>query len=109
MFLKKGDKLADSPLGQFAFKIAPGDISPETQKIMAGFGAVTSKPADDGSIVVTLTPKDSEDQNQQYTVKKGESLYFVETTPLDDKADQDQDFNYRDDYGVIVDQNGLVQ
>lgn len=109
MMVKKGDKLADSPVGQFAYKIAPGEISPETKKIMAGFGAVTSKPAADGSVVVTLTPKDSDDQNQQYTVKTGESLYFVETTPLDDQADMDKDFNYRDDYGIIVDQNGIIQ
>ncbi len=109
MMLAKGAKLADSPISKFAYKIAPGDVSSETKTVMAGFGMMTAKPAADGSVVVTLTPKDSEDQNQQYTVKTGESLYFIEQTPLDDKADQDKDFNYRDDYGVIVDQNGMVQ
>jgi hypothetical protein len=108
MLLEKGMKLADNPIAQFATKIAPGDLTDSAKAVMTGFN-MTSKPQADGSVIVSLMPKDSDDQAQQYTVKKGETLYFIEQTPVDDNADKDVDMNYRDDYGVIVDANGIVQ
>jgi hypothetical protein len=42
-------------------------------------------------------------------VKPGNTLYFIEMTPADDNVDSDKDLNYRDDYGIIVDANGIVQ
>lgn len=106
--LSKGGSLTNSPLKQFAYQIAPGAMSDTTKSVMTGF-TVTSKSNADGSITVTLTPKDSEDQNQQYTIKSGQILYFIEQTPIDDKTDSDTDANYRDDYGLITDANGIVQ
>ncbi len=108
MMVGKGVKLQGSPLEQYAYKVAPGDMNDDAKKALVGFSIDTQKQAD-GSLVVKFTPKDSDDQNQQYIVKTGESLYFVEMTPLDDKPDQDKDINYRDDYGIIVDQNGIIQ
>lgn len=106
--LKKGDNFNDSPIKKFAYQIAPGPLSSETKQALVGF-QIDSQVQTDGSIVVKLTPKDSDDQNQQYMVKKGEILYFIEMTPVDDKRDQDKDLNLRDDYGVITDANGIVQ
>lgn len=106
--LKKGDNFNDSPLKKFAYQIAPGPLSSETKQALVGF-QIDSQTQTDGSIVVKLTPKDSDDQNMQYTVKNGETLYFIEMTPVDDKGDQDKDLNLRDDYGVITDANGIVQ
>lgn len=106
--LSKGGSLNDSPLKQFAYQIAPGTISEATKAILIGF-TIDSKSNPDGSITVTVTPKDSKDQNQQYTIKSGQILYFIEQTPIDDKTDSDTDMNYRDDYGLITDSNGIVQ
>ncbi len=106
-FLSKGMKLADSPLYNFAYQIAPGQLSTAAQTALAGWSIVTAKQPD-GSLLVTLTPKDSSDQNQQYKVPAGDILYFIEQTPVDDKNDR-TDLNLRDDYGVMVDQNGIVQ
>lgn len=108
IIISKGMNLKTTPLFQFAYQIAPGDLSTQAKQALVGWN-IDSKTQSDGSIVVTLTPKDSEDQSQVYTVKSGQTLYFIEQTLSDDKADQDKDLNYRDDYGLIVDQNGIVQ
>ena len=108
MLLSKGMKLADNPIAKNAYLIAPGIVSDTAKTAMVGF-AITSKTQADGTTVVNLAPKDADDQSQQYILKKDQTLYFIEQTPADDQADQDKDLNYRDDYGVILDQNGIVQ
>ena len=108
IIMSKGKNLKTSPLFAFAFQVAPGDLSANGKRALIGW-TITSQSQSDGSILVTLTPKDSEDQNQQYTVKTGQVLYFIEQTPVDDKADQDTDLNYRDDYGLITNQAGVIQ
>ena len=108
IMLGKGDNLKTSPLFKYAYQIAPGAIPDSSKKALTGF-TVTSKQNSDGSTTVSLTPKDSDDQSQQYTVKSGNTLYFIEQTPVDDKADQDKDLNYRDDYGIITDSSGVIQ
>jgi hypothetical protein len=106
--MSSGTNLKTSPLFQYAYQIVPSNASVNTKEALIGF-AITTQDQNDGSIVVTLTPKDSEGQSQLYTVKSGQTLYFIEQTPADDKADQDKDLNYRDDYGIIVDSNGIIQ
>ncbi len=108
VIMSKGMNLLTSPLFKYAYQIAPGAVSTDSQKALTGW-SVDSKTAADGSVVVSLTPKDSDDQSQTYTIKSGEKLYFIEQTPADDKVDQDKDLNYRDDYGIIVDQSGIIQ
>jgi len=108
IILSKGDNLKTSPLFKFAYQIAPGSVSTDAQKALVGWKIATTKAAD-GSITVTLKPSDSDDQSQQYTIKSGNILYFIEQTPVDDKADQDKDLNYRDDYGIITDASGVIQ
>lgn len=105
-FLTKGMKLADSQTAKFAYKIAPGDLSDDAKTAMIGW-KIDQQTATDGGVLVTLTPTDSDDQKQVYDVRTGYSLYFVEMTPADDKDNTDS--NLRDDYGVIVDSNGIVQ
>lgn len=108
IILSKGTNLKTTPLFQYAFQIAPGDLSDSAKKALVGWTITTEKKSD-GSVVVTLTPKDSDDQDQQYTVKSGQVLYFIEQTPADDKSDLDTDLNYRDDYGIVTDASGLIQ
>lgn len=106
--LAKGDKFAGSAVEKFAHKIAPGAISADSQAFLTGFTVKTNTLAD-GSEQVDLIPKDSDDQFQSYILKSGNSLYFIEMTQGDDKPDTDKDMNYRDDYGIVVDANGIVQ
>lgn len=108
IILSRGMNFKSTPLFQYAYQVAPGALSASAKKALVGFN-ISSQTQADGSIIVTLTPKDSEDQNQLYNVKPGQTMYFVEQTPVDDKADSDTDLNYRDDYGIIVDQNGIIQ
>lgn len=108
VFLTKGATLSASPVFKYAYLMAPGTLSADTKAALVGW-TIASKSQPDSSLVVTLTPKDSDDQFQSYTIKSGEKLYFIETTPADDVQDQDVDKNLRDDYGVIVDENGIVQ
>ncbi|HEX7042701.1 MAG TPA: hypothetical protein VF189_05620 [Patescibacteria group bacterium] len=106
--LGKGTDLKSTPLFKFAYQIAPGTISDNSKKVLTGWNVTTDEQAD-SSTVVTLTPKDSDDQNQSYTIKSGQILYFIEQTPSDDKTDSDKDLNYRDDYGIITDSKGIIQ
>ena len=108
IILSKGTNLKTTPLFQFAFQIAPGALSDASKKALIGWN-IDSKTQVDGSIVVTLMPKDSDDQDQQYTIKAGQVLYFIEQTPADDKSDSDKDLNYRDDYGIVTDSSGAIQ
>jgi len=108
IILGKGSNLLKSPISKFAFKIAPGELSTESKGALIGWDVKTVSEKD-GSENVTLTPKDSDDQNQQYTIKTGQTLYFIEQTPVDDKGDKDLDLNYRDDYGLITDASGIIQ
>ena len=107
IMLSKGANLKTSPLFQFAYEIFP-TASVSATSHMTGFTMATAVQKD-GSTVVTLTPKDSQDQDQQYTVQKGQVLYFIEQTPMDDKSDNDTDLNYRDDYGIVTDASGVIQ
>lgn len=106
--LAKGDNLLKSAMAQYAYKIAPGDIPAASQKVLIGFSVNTTQ-LPNGSEQVDLVPKDTDDQFQTYVITSGELLYFIEMTPNDDKTDEDKDLNYRDDYGIITDANGVIQ
>lgn len=108
IFLTKGDNLLTSPMMKFVHKIDLNNLSDDAKKATIGF-AINSHAQEDGSTIITLTPKDADDQNQQYILKSGQVLYFVEMTPGDDKKDADKDMNYRDDYGIITDAKGIIQ
>ena len=107
MMIGKGTDLKTTPLFKFVHELAP-TASSDAKKALVGWNVTTTKQSD-GSMLVTLTPKDAEDQSQQYTLKSGQVLYFVEQTMGDDNAGSDKDLNYRDDYGIITDQNGIIQ
>lgn len=106
--LTKGMDFATSSVAKYAYEVAPASMSAKTKEALIGW-TITSKTDTDGSMVVTLTPKNSEDQSQEYTITKGQKLYFVEATPFDDNQGQDVDKNLRDDYGIITDARGIIQ
>ncbi len=108
MFVMKGQKFAQSPLFQKAYLIAPvtGVLPDDAKKALTGWNVKTVNNAD-GSTQVTLIPHEAEDVQQQFTLKKGYTLYFIEMTLVDDTTGVDH--NRGDDIGVLVDENGIVQ
>jgi hypothetical protein len=107
MPLTKGMNLQGSAVEKFAYEIVP-TMTDDAKKALIGFDVKTKSLAG-GITQADLVPKDSDDQFQSYVVKPGNKLYFIEMTPVDDKPDTDRDSNYRDDYGIITDANGVVQ
>lgn len=109
MFVMKGRKFADNPLSQKAYLIAPitGELSADAKKALTGWDVKTTDNPD-GSLQVDLSPQETGDVKQQFTLKPGYKLYFIELSPADDSATEG-DANRGDDIGVLVDQNGIVQ
>ncbi|MCL4360338.1 hypothetical protein M1555_03745 [Patescibacteria group bacterium] len=108
MILTKGMEFKTSPLLRYAYAIAPGTMTAAAAAAMTGF-TMTTATGSDGSETVMLTPKDSENEKQDYTITPGQTLYYIEQTRGDDQPDTDKDLNYRDDYCVIVGADGTVQ
>lgn len=106
--LTAGMKLSDSPIAKFAYKVAPGTMDEGTKAALIGW-TISSVTNRDKTMTVTFIPKKADDQKQVYTVKPGSNLYFVEMSAGDDHADTDEDTNLRDDYGILVDANGMVE
>jgi siroheme synthase len=100
-------KFSDSNDFQYAYKIFPGNISAASKEAMAGF-AFTTKAMSDGSTQITLTSQNQFYKTQQYVVKAGDSLYFIERNINDDDSEKDTDSKYTDDTAVIVDPQGYI-
>lgn len=104
---RPGTKLADSQYANYAYLISGDSLSADAQQALTGF-TMTKQATSDGGMQIILTAKQSNYHNQTYTLKPGQSLYFIETSLGDDQGDQDTMLN--DDTAVIVDANGyLVQ
>jgi len=101
------EKFADSPDYKNAYKVFPGVLSADAKKALTGFDMQT-KDLGDGSTQITLVAKKQEYTTQTLTVKKGESLYFIETFAMDDNQEEDTDNGLKDDTAVVVDANGYL-
>jgi hypothetical protein len=100
-------KFSDSSDFQYAYKIFPGDVSPASKEAMAGF-AFTTKKMSDGLTQITLTSQNQFYKTQQYSVKPGYSLYFIERMVGDDDSEKDTDARYTDDAAILVDPQGYI-
>lgn len=100
-------KFSDSSNYQYAYKIFPGTLSATAKQALTGF-AMTTKNMPDGSIQVTLTAQKPEYKTQQYIVKTGYSLYFIEMNLRDDNTAENEDMNLHDDSAVVVDSQGYI-
>jgi len=100
-------KFSDSSDFQYAYKIFPGVLSTESKEAMAGF-AFTTEAMTDGSTQITLTSQNKFYKTQQYTVKPGYTLYFIEMNLKDDDAEKDTDTMFSDDTAVLVDPQGYI-
>ncbi len=99
-------KFSSSANSQYAYQIFPGTLSTQARQALSGFSMQTQTDAD-GATVVTLTAQESQYQSQQYTVKPGETLYFIEKS-LGDDPSESKDTNLGDDSSVLVDSNGYI-
>ena len=100
-------KFSDSDDYKYSYKIFPGTLSADSKQAMAGF-AFTTKGMSDGSTQITLTSQNQFYKTQQYVVKAGDSLYFIERNINDDDSEKDTDSKYTDDTAVIVDPQGYI-
>ncbi len=103
--LERGMKLGEWSGQKYAVKVDPINLSDQAKSVLTGFD-MTTKNLADGSMVITLTPKDSPETTWQYTVAPGNTFYFIEMSPADDR--DDKEINLRDDYGIVLDAKGAV-
>ncbi|MBI5797353.1 hypothetical protein HZA98_00430 [Candidatus Woesearchaeota archaeon] len=99
-------KLIDTGYAPYAFLISGETVDNKAMRALAGFSRDRTLNAD-GSVTITLHALKTGYQDQQYTVPRGDSLYFIETSMGDDSV-PDGEFNLGDDAGVLVDQDGYV-
>ena len=100
-------KFSDSDDFQYSYKIFPGALSSDSKEAMAGF-AFTTKAMSDGSTQITLTSQNKFYKTQQYVVKEGDALYFIERNIKDDDSEKDTDSKYTDDAAILVDPQGYI-
>jgi hypothetical protein len=100
-------KFSDSLNYKYAYKIFPGTLSATAQQAITGF-TMTSKNLPDGSVQVALTAEKPEYKAQSYTIKTGETLYFIEMNLRDDDNEANEDHNLHDDTAVVVDPQGYI-
>lgn len=98
-------KFSGSSDYQYAYLISVPTLSAQAETAITGFDLSKLDQAD-GSTVYELKAKKSGYFDQKYTVKPGESLYFIESSLNDDNGDVDERLN--DDTAVVVDANGYV-
>ena len=100
-----GVLFADSPYANFAYLLSSSSLSPEAQQALTGFN-VEKHANSDGSITYDLVAINPEYQNQSYTLKPGQSLYFIESSFGDD-ATGSENF-LADDSAIVVDSGGYI-
>ena len=101
----KGELFSNSAIKSFAYEVWPGKMNATATKATMGW-TIKSTLQKDGRTLVEFIPLEQEDKKVSYTVKKGETLYFVELNPNDDTSAKDMYLT--DDYGVIVGADGKV-
>jgi hypothetical protein len=89
---------------QYSYQIYPGPANSDAQKALAGFDLSVQDQGN--SVVVNLKALSSRYHDAQYTVAKGDTAYFVETTLRDDPNSQENNLN--DDGVVVVDPQGYL-
>lgn len=100
-----GQKFSDSPDYQYAYLISGPTLSAQAETAITGFD-LSKTTQTDGTTVYELKAKKSGYFDQKYTVKSGQSLYFIESSMGDDNGDVDERLS--DDTAVVVDANGYV-
>lgn len=98
-------KFSDQPYYSYSYLISGDNLSADAQTALAGF-TLNKQVLADGNTQIKLTATESTYKDQQYTLKPGEQLYFIEKFLGDDQGDKEG--NIRDDMAVVVDNQGNV-
>jgi hypothetical protein len=98
-------KLSDSPYANYAYLISTTPLSSDAQQAISGF-SINEQTNSDGTTTLNLIALNPEYQNQSYTLKSGQSLYFIERS-LGDDGNGAENF-LGDDHAIIVDSNGYI-
>lgn len=101
-----GNRFADQSYYNYSYLISGDALSTKAQQAVSGF-QVTKQNMPDGTIQITLKALNPEYHDQQYTLKTGEQLYFIEMS-LGDDPSISEERNLRDDTAVVVDAQGNV-
>ncbi len=89
---------------QYAFQVYPGEISADAKKALAGF--VLSIQDQGDNAVLSLKALNPRYRDAQFSVTKGDTAYFVETSVRDDPNGQEN--NLGDDGVIAVNPQGYV-
>lgn len=87
-----------------SFQVYPGDISSATRAALAGFDV--SVQDNGGTVTLTLKALSSRYKDSQWTVAKGDTAYFIETSMRDDPSGAENELN--DDGVVVVNADGYL-
>lgn len=98
-------KFVDQPYYSYSYLISGDTLSADAQQALAGF-TLTKKTLPDGTTQIDLKAQKAEYKDQQYILKSGEQLYFVEKFLADDRDNQEN--NILDDQAAVVDSQGNV-
>lgn len=101
----QGIKLSDEPYASRAYLISSDTLSAQSKIAIAGF-EIQKQKASDGGMDITLKAVNPEYHDQQYHLRTGDQLYFIETSFGDDSGNQE--YNLGDDSAVVVDANGYI-
>ena len=104
-----GVLFSSSPESSYAYLISTSTLSANAKTALDGF-KLTVKKNTDGTTTYTLNSSKQgyPNSNQEYTLKKGEKLYFLERTMHDDNTTSNEDYYLADDTAVVVNSNGYI-
>jgi PBP1b-binding outer membrane lipoprotein LpoB len=102
---QRGQKFSDTPYYNNAYLISGDTLSADAQKALTGF-QMDKKTMPDGTTQINLKALDPSYHDQQYTLKSGEQLYFIEKLWADDQSGSETNIN--DETAVIVDSQGNI-
>ncbi len=102
-----GKKFSDQSYYKSSYLISGNAVSLDAKNAMAGF-SMGKQTLADGNTQITLTAKKSGYHDQQYTLRPGDQLYFIEKFLGDDSAEKNEEQNTIDDSAVVVDSQGNI-
>ena len=102
-----GQKFTDQSYFKNAYLISDPALSADAKMALTGF-TMGKQTLANGDTQITLTAQKAEYHNQQYTLRPGDQLYFIEKFLGDDNAEANEEKNTMDDSAVVVDSQGNV-
>lgn len=97
-------KFIDSKYFQNSYLISDDILSTQAKKALTGF-QISKETMPDGSVKISLKATESGYQDQQYILKAGQMLYFIDKNLGDDSGSEK---NQGDDFGIVVDSSGYI-